>query len=481
MPLSTLDLDRPRRSPCGLFPVSVVGSMALAAAISLVACGQASDGAVGTDAGSDAPAMATSRASGEPPTRERASSAAEEGQSQRDERQGCVIGAGYPYYDGGCTEGQCAFWVGANTTTAEENQGVRAWIQVRDDVGQDGGKVISGYGGGDFSCWVSAYAAPSSAEAYDTYVWAQIGWKAESFGRSSPDESFVFYQAYNGNAPMYAQAGGSAALIDGMSHVSNGVHEFAMQYDPSTASTWNFSVDGQTIGSFDLGWAHAYYPEMLCEESDGVTQPYDPPNGVFVPVTMELYSAATETWRPLTTAVSYNSNCVAGIDGHDQNPALASNQVTVGGSVRYNADAGMNVPLWAGDAATIPDATATPLTPFEINIVNPPADGRVCGKVMVRADVSPPDVAEAPPESVQIIVDSNDGSYTLGSDGGLGSGGCTLTQPPYECLWDTTKFPNRGAWISAQVTKRGGVGYTEQDFNVSVDNGRCGCACPDGG
>jgi MYXO-CTERM domain-containing protein len=343
--------------------------------------------------------------------------------------------------DGGNTPFGNFWWIGASSTStsAIPNSGVRMEADVI--------TTPAAAAGGCFSVWTSDTLA--------NQMWGQIGYSACNL----PGEPFYdltsFFQVWD----LSIGPDGQLVVDQESSDITPGLHAFAMYVESGT--TWVFAVDGNVMGAVDMGSTTADTPggvSLLSEEGDGVAAPFAPP-AVAVPVAMEVYTGGT--WGPATTAVVVNTALLSGVAGHLQDPALADDQLVIGGSSPTLA---AGVALWDGvvtDGGISTASDAGTLSEPYVSVACPAPNSTVGGKFAIPISAS----ADAGVASVAVSVD---GANDL--DGGSSATLCNLTAPPYTCEWDTSGQSDGPYFLYVLVTDSQGA-YTYEDVLVNVSQG----------
>ena len=103
----------------------------------------------------------------------------------------------------------------------------------------------------------------------DNQLWGQVGFSACNLPGNTLYNFTTFYQIWDTTVPP------GTLLVDGESTVATeGLHTYAMNVQNGTV--WQYTVDGNVLGSFDMGSATASSPGavgMLCEEGTGSPRP----------------------------------------------------------------------------------------------------------------------------------------------------------------------------------------------------------------
>jgi Bacterial Ig domain len=332
------------------------------------------------------------------------------------------------------------WWIGASSTetSAVPNNGVRMEATVVERP--------AGAAGGCFSVWTS--------DILDNQMWGQIGYSGCDVGDAFYNFT-SFFQVWN----LAAGADGTLLVDQESDDITVGLHTFAMYVQSGT--TWAYAVDGNVMGACDMGSATGNAPygvATLIEEGDGVVSAFTPPSIAF-PAAMEVMSGTT--WGPATTAEVYNSAGLSGVVGHLQDTALADDQMIIGGASE-TLDAG--IPLWngtttSGGLSTDSDAgtLAEPYVAIDCPLVNATIGGQVSIPITATAT-----------GGIASVVVSVDGVND--EDGGTALQPCTLTTPPYVCVWDTTASPDGSYYLNVFATNQQGTS-TYEDIVVNVAHG----------
>jgi len=345
-------------------------------------------------------------------------------------------GLGNP--DGGdIVDGQEFWWIGATSPAKSlPNTGVEAVMQEVD--------TPPPVGSGCFDCWTS--------ETLDNGLWGQVGFAACSLGGNS----FVstFYQIWDTNPP-------EELLVDArVVQSSPGIHTYAMNLESGT--TWAYSVDGTTFGVFDMRSAKssgANAIATLCEEGDGVADPFVPP-AISVPVAMALLDEDAGIWAGAPEAEVYNTADLSGAAGNLQDSSLADDVVDIGGTIPL-WKAGEK--LWSGDSAAFaPDAGpagANALAPPLVTLTAPRPLATVHGKVTLTGTVTAADAGVGIAD-VEFFVESQTGVFVQQTP---------VTGPPFSTSWDTTRVVNGSYFVFLQAIDENQT-QTYVDLAVTVDN-----------
>ena len=221
------------------------------------------------------------------------------------------------------------WWVGAASTdsSALPNTGVRGTIQVIDFSTNN-----------VFDAWV--------ADDLTNNEWGQVGYYILSGGAP-----VAFYQIWNLNS--------NTVLTTGTAAVSVGSHSFSMYLQSGT--TWAFALDGVVFGTYDMGASSsvsAGFPAYALVEEQG-TAVFSFPSVTFSPALQTRQGGA---WGSVATAVSYGS--AWGVEGHDQDSSLSSDEIVVGTSVPAIS---AGIQLWGSGStprttSTLPAPTTTVTT-----------------------------------------------------------------------------------------------------------------------
>ena len=321
--------------------------------------------------------------------------------------QGASVDASNPFPD--------FWWIGAYSTdtSAIPNTGVQFSTQVVN--------TPAGATGGCFNVWTS--------DTLDNDMWGQVGFSACDEAGEPEYDSTAFYQIWN----LAVGNGGELLVAANSSELTVGLHNFSMYVDSGT--TWAFAVDGNVFGVYDMKSATADVKEgvsTLCEEGDGIDAAFVPPV-LQMPITMEVRSSTGLTWGPADQAQVFNTAKLSGVVGHLQMPALANDQIIVGGSTPA-FDAGTL--LWNGTSTEggLPTTSdAGPSSPPYVAVSCPVAGVTLGGTVVVQATAS----AAAGVAEVEFAAD--------------GKSLCTVSSPPFECAWDTSSLANGPYYVVAQV------------------------------
>ncbi len=188
------------------------------------------------------------------------------------------------------------------------NNGVRSFIQVRDQNNRDG--VVS--------FWIS--------EAFENNLWAQVGYYIQS-----GSQPVGFYQIWSLN--------NRSEISTGTTKVTDGIHEFAILHGNNT--TWQFVIDSKVFGSFNMqtNSTSSSYPIYAMSEEGYTNEPFAFSQVMFSRAIQVLNSG---NWYNVPSAVSFGT--AWGIDGRVQSSQLLENQFVVGGSTRVIA---ANAELWS--------------------------------------------------------------------------------------------------------------------------------------
>ncbi len=351
---------------------------------------------------------------------------------------GTDAGTGEGNPDGGdVVDGYEFWWIGANSPNISlPNTGVQAVMQEVD--------TLPPKGFGCFDCWTS--------ETLDNGYWGQVGFAACNLAGSG---SFVstFYQVWD--------TGGSVEqeLVDGRSIQSSpGIHTYAMSLQSGT--TWAYSVDGTVFGAFDMGSARSSNPgaiATLCEEGDGVPEPFVPP-AVSIPIAMSLLGDGG-AWAGAPAAVVYNTADLSGANGNLQDASLLDDAIRIGGTIPLTA---AGTKLWNGDTAGFaPDAGpagASPLAPPLIRLTAPRPAAKLSGTVMLTGTVTPAAAGSAL-TGVTFYVEDEGGVVQQTAAQG----------PAYSAAWDTSGVPNGFYDVILQAVDAQDV-QTYVEIGVTVDN-----------
>jgi hypothetical protein len=292
----------------------------------------------------------------------------------------------------------------------------------------------------------------------ENLYWGQIGFSACDPAIGPPFTAF--YQVWN----TAVSPPEGILLVDGeTTAVTAGNHEFAMSVESGTV--WSYAIDGVVFGSYDMGSATAsnwYGVHTWCEEGDGVTAPFVPPE-VAMPSAMEVLRGGT--WAPAAVAAVHNTAGISGVVGHLQDSQLPAEAIIVGGDAGYFAP---GTTLWdSADGGEAPEAGTTPDPPPFVIISSPSAAATVSGSVAIEATVT----SASALENVVFTVQSPTTSYDATP--------CTLTSGPYDCAWDTTAVDDGPYYLTVQADDVHGV-QTWADIEVTVDNSGAADAGADG-
>jgi len=349
-------------------------------------------------------------------------------------------GSGEGNPDGGdVVDGQEFWWIGATSpSTSFPNTGAQAVMQEVD--------TYPPKGFGCFDCWTS--------ETLDNGLWGQVGFAACNFASGS----FVstFYQIWNTNPPA------ETLLVDGRTIQSSpGIHTYAMTLLSGT--TWDYSVDGAVFGEFDMGSALSSGPSAiatLCEEGDGVSDPFVP-QAVSVPVAMSLLGADAGIWAGAPTADVYNTADLSGAAGNLQDSSLPDDAIGIGGTIPFTT---AGTKLWKGTAAGFaPDAGpagSSVLAPPLVRLTAPRPTATLSGTVTLTGTVT---VAAAGSAIMGVSFYVEDANGIVQQSAAQG--------PPYSAAWDTTGVANGDYFIFLQAVDAEET-QTYVDISVTVDNGR---------
>lgn len=205
-----------------------------------------------------------------------------------------------------------SFWyVGASSSdpSKESNQGIRSYIQVRNQT------VTNGV----LSFWIS--------EAFTNNLWAQVGYYIQN-----NSGTIAFYQVWN--------LTDRSEIMTKTQPVSSGMHLFSIEL-VSESNTWNFSMDGKPFGSFNMqtNLSSKSYPMYAMSEEGYAQTPFS-----FYPVLFQsaIQAFKSDTWQSVSNANSFGNNW--GIQGHEQNSLLGNDEISVG---QGNPVLSVNSILWA--------------------------------------------------------------------------------------------------------------------------------------
>ena len=300
------------------------------------------------------------------------------------------------------------WWIGAATDPAIEppNAGVRTTFHVADTPPAHG----------CIDWWTSATLANG--------MWGQVG--AQSCTIDGPSLA-AFYQVWKDGVE----------LVEGVAPVTEGLHSFAMA--ATDATTWSFTVDGQELGSLDMGAATSTGDAgTLVEEGNGVPAPYAPPSVAF-PEALSVLQGGV--WMTPKRAVVYNT---AGV-GAVVSPHV--NDITIGGGPAVAADTELWRASQVPSAAPVTSTTAMP----DVTFAAPIASTTVSHRVVLRANARGADEIT----EVWFAIDSG---ATL----------CNLTAPPYECTWDTSGTPAGSHYITVGAQDASGrTEYVSETIHVA--------------
>lgn len=210
------------------------------------------------------------------------------------------------------SNGNTPFWyVGAasSDSSEESNQGIRSYIQVRNQT------ITNGV----LSFWIS--------EAFTNNLWAQVGYYIQN-----NSGTIAFYQVWN--------LTDRSEIMTQTQSVSIGIHLFSIEL-VSESNTWNFSLDGKSFGSFNMqtNLSSKSYPIYAMSEEGYVQTPFS-----FYPVLFQsaIQVFKSDSWQNVLNANSFGNNW--GIQGHEQNSLLGNDEISVG---EGNPVLSVNSILWA--------------------------------------------------------------------------------------------------------------------------------------
>lgn len=223
------------------------------------------------------------------------------------------------------------WWVGAESTdsSALPNTGVRGSFQV-----------INFAVTGCLSFWV--------ADDLSNNIWGQVGYFI--CGGSTP---VAFYQIWN--------LGSNTVLSGGSTSIIAGAHTFSMYLQSGT--TWAYALDGSVFGTYDMGSSvsSSSYPVEALSEEQG-TSVFTIPTVTFGTAIEVMKSGS---WGLVQSATSYGTGW--GVQGKAQNPALAADQIIVGGSIGVLSQ---GTQLWGSSGATTSTTSTTSMPPATTTVTS---------------------------------------------------------------------------------------------------------------
>ncbi len=199
------------------------------------------------------------------------------------------------------------FWyAGASTTNplSESNNGIRAWIQVKNQSVSEG--VLS--------FWISEAFGNNSS------LWAQVGY----YVQNNSELPTAFYQVWNLSLRQ--------ELTSETETISSGIHLFSIALLSDTTSSWDFAVDGKSIGVYNMlsNSSSSSYPIYAMSEEGYVTNTFSFEPVLFQTAIQFLKMGTSIPWQNVPSANSFGNSW--GIQGNDQNASLGIDEITIGGA-----------------------------------------------------------------------------------------------------------------------------------------------------